>query len=566
MRNKCSVFLSMANILFFSSAFSMLFAYLIPINSIMVSFNAVLWVSFYNDYIAFASLLLFMGGLLCTKNTLYITPVSCFLLIVSSIPLFQWIFGIVFFSGDALMAFSYVAGAALAVFCATNSAFLGGRQQVLTLFSIGFVVLGLLSFYMTLYQFLRLDYAEGLIYGSSAGVRVMGNLRQSNNFSSLLIMCFLCSGYLYERKLYSRKIWLLLSCCMVSAIVLVQSRTAVLFLVLLILFFCFFCKKIRFRMTVLDLFTIVFLYVLWEMFFGFLEGALFPQGAVNSLKDVYMFADNARMLIWREALTAIINGPFWGYGWGQVAVAQVLVDSDLSRVVHFRQSHNLFLDLMLWNGPFLGACLIFSILFFGWRCLCRCRSVEDWILLAIVGAVFTHAMLEYPLHYAYFLIPIAFLVGLAENCTKKTFGVVAIHPLCISVVTLGSALLLTMVFNEYGIIERKTQSVRTDFRTYELRIDKGKTLDDLVLLTQLRELLKLAKKEKKSRIRKSDLMWLKQVSHRYPTPYTLGLYAKACLLNGHHEEVDRILALVRRIFDERYISITQSIVYGRSMK
>ncbi|MFT7387886.1 MAG: O-antigen ligase [Candidatus Endobugula sp.] len=556
---------SMPIVLFVCSAVSILLAYVIPVDTFVVSFNKILWHTFYNDYLAFVGLLLFVAGLLCTKQKLYVTPVAMVLLLIACIPLLQWVLGVIFFWGDAFVAFAYVAGAGLAFFCGTNSVFQGQRQRILFSFAVLFLLLGLISFYMSLYQFFQLDYGNGLIYQNTDGARIFGNLRQPNNFSSLLMMSLLFVWYLFEKKCYSRTIWLLLTLCMVTAIVLVQSRTSILVMVLVFFFFLFSRRKIQFRASIVDIVMIIVAYSVLRIAFQALGDAVFTKELVGVAKNVYAFSDSSRLLIWYEALKAIVDGPFWGYGWNQVGLAQVLLDSDLTKVLHFRQSHNLFLDIILWNGPAIGLSLIFALIVFIWRSACDCRSVEDWILLVVVGALFTHAMVEYPLHYAHFLLPIVFLIGLFDKKGAHAKGVISVSPVLICGVTMFATFLLITVVNDFGVIEKKTQTAHTDLRQYDIRIKTHKTLDDIVLLTQLRELLKFSKEEITLGVSEDDIIRFKKVSHRFPSPLALSYYAKACYVNGQQGEASRVLNVIRRLFGEDEYLYAKLFVYGEKI-
>ena len=77
-------------------------------------------------------------------------------------------------------------------------------------------------------------------------------------------------------------------------------------------------------------------------------------------------------------------------------------------------SHNILLDLLVWNGVVIGGLVCVAIT--GWiasRCL-RCRDAGTWAMLAAGGVLLTHALLEYPHAYAYFLLPMAVFIGVVE--------------------------------------------------------------------------------------------------------------------------------------------------------
>jgi O-antigen ligase len=559
--------MGMSAALLFLAALLLLLAYVVPTNAFILSLSSVLWGVFYNNYFAFASLLVFVAALFSIKQNLLLTSESIGLLCVAVIPLLQWVFGVIFFGGDALVAFAYIFCATLALVSGVTTLVSGHRERILYGFSLVFLIVGLLSFYMALYQFLRLGYAEEWIFTNTLGGRIFGNIRQPNNFSSMQLMSLLCAWYLFEKNAYSKKIWLLVSVCILVSTVLAQSRTAILAAILILFFFLFYRKKIQFRVDILDLLLFFIVYAVLRLIFESLLDTLFYGGGdlADKMKNVYQFADGARYFIWFDSLRAIVDGPLWGYGWNQVGMAQVLLDGGLY-TSHFRQSHNLFLDIILWNGPIVGSflCLMVFVLIF--RSICYCRSLEGWILLAIVGVVFTHAMLEYPLHYAFFLLPIAFLVGLFDRPQDQRVVGLPIPPVLTFMIILGGAFFLSAVFNEYNILERQGRSMNMDSGLYQVSIDKPEKLDEVVLLTHLQALVRLSRKEITPTITDEEITWIKKVSYRFPSAYTLAIYAKACRYSGRNDEVARVLDVIDRVFEDKYTAIAKSIIYDDTEK
>ncbi len=60
------------------------------------------WTTFFHESLVFIALLLMvLLGVVCVPSWQYSRLVLC-LLLVSCVPLFQWLFGLVFFAGDAL--------------------------------------------------------------------------------------------------------------------------------------------------------------------------------------------------------------------------------------------------------------------------------------------------------------------------------------------------------------------------------------------------------------------------------------------------------------------------------
>ena len=57
--------------------------------------------------------------------------------------------------------------------------------------------------------------------------------------------------------------------------------------------------------------------------------------------------------------------------------------------------------------PFLS-----YLIYLAYRLISRVNSTESVIGILMIVAVLVHALLEYPQNYAYFLLPLGFIVGL----------------------------------------------------------------------------------------------------------------------------------------------------------
>ncbi len=115
-----------------------------------------------------------------------------------------------------------------------------------------------------------------------------------------------------------------------------------------------------------------------------------------------------RIPMWKQMLIAIKEQPLFGYGWNQVSVAQLSVFLKYPTDEWVEHSHNIILDIFIWNGIPLG---ILIVGFIGWWLYQLSKlaiSIEAFAALSMVGAVLVHAMLEFPLEYAFFFYRLDF--------------------------------------------------------------------------------------------------------------------------------------------------------------
>src|SRR5690606_5609379 len=69
----------------------------------------------------------------------------------------------------------------------------------------------------------------------------------------------------------------------------------------------------------------------------------------------------ARLGLYEQFSNAVLQGPWYGYGWGQGFSAQAAVALEHPHYEPSYYAHNVLLDLLVWNGPILGGGLIIAV-------------------------------------------------------------------------------------------------------------------------------------------------------------------------------------------------------------
>jgi hypothetical protein len=248
-----------------------------------------------------------------------------------------------------------------------------------------------------------------------------------------------------------------------------------------------------------------------------------------------------RPLHWGSALHAISQAPWTGYGWNQGLVAQSRnVDAYPTPGYLIQNSHNLILDLMLWNGVLLGLAVSGLLGWWFWTHLRANRSAAQTYLLAALGGVFVHAMLEYPLSYLYFLLPVGLMMGALDSVVASRVQLRCPAWAIPTAATL-SALLMGVVVYEY------TTQVESNMRTLQLEVARIGTskiesqAPDLLVLTHVREFLRFSRVEAHPGMTDKELAWMGKVAERFPYAAALFSTALANGLNGHPEVAQTLL-------------------------
>jgi len=214
----------------------------------------------------------------------------------------------------------------------------------------------------------------------------------------------------------------------------------------------------------------------------------------------------------------------------------------------FEHSHNLVLDLLLWNGLPVGGLIAAAL---AWWFIAHIRASRDarvvW-LLAATGGVFMHGMLEFPLEYAYFLIPVGLVMGAVDNLSPAGGASLRVPRWAVLSFTALLAALFVGVNADYLKAEENYRTLRME----SARIGAAGIVTpapELRLLTQLGAFLQFARTEATPGMAPEQVDWMRKVSERFGYPPVMFRYALAAGLNGQPEVAQQTLARLCRIHE-----------------
>ena len=247
---------------------------------------------------------------------------------------------------------------------------------------------------------------------------------------------------------------------------------------------------------------------------------------------------------------AIIHGPLWGYGWQQVSSAQLAITPLYPVAIYTEYTHNILLDLLIWNGPILGSIIIIAVSYYLLRLAFLARSAENLFVLMAVGFFLLHSMLEYPHAYAYFLLPVGLLIGILQaDFPCKTWR---IPRWCVLIFLIVSVGLYTVIWQEYRVIEE-------DYRLMRFEKNRVGTLKaeqpapDVLLLTQLQALTKHSRLPATTHMSADELDELSRFAKRFTHPASLFKYAQALALNNQLTAAYEQLLLIQGLHGDKLL-------------
>ncbi|WP_170162278.1 PglL family O-oligosaccharyltransferase [Caldimonas tepidiphila] len=263
------------------------------------------------------------------------------------------------------------------------------------------------------------------ITSSQTPGRAVGNLRQPNLQATLLVWGAIAAAWLGSRHAGWRRSFPLLLTGAMFTVALTGSRTGMLLSGLLMLWGI--CDRllptaVRVMLALSPLLLAASMKVLswWTWYSG---GSYFAEARAQSGSDI----SSSRFAIWSNTLDLIRAQPWTGVGWGNFNFAWTLTAFENRPVAFFDHTHNLPLQLAVELGVPAAMAICTVFLWLNWRArgaLVLSDPSQAGLArttLVMLAAVLFHSLLEYPLWYAYFLLPSAFLWGiyLGLGCKRK---------------------------------------------------------------------------------------------------------------------------------------------------
>ena len=270
--------------------------------------------------------------------------------------------------------------------------------------------------------------------------RASGNLRQPNQLATLLIWGLLAATYLLRRTPW---LWAVAGLPLLLTLFATGSRVGVLSLALIVGVALVRSRRARsWRRLAWLAAGMIALVLVW-----FAASAFTRDTADSALSQ--------RLSLWRDVWTIILQTPWFGVGWGQLNFAWTLTPLSARAPDVFDHAHSLPLHLAAELGVPPAACALALLGLTLWLARHAGRSRAGGTAQLMLATVLLHSLFEYPLWFAYFLLPSAFLlawlvtVDAPSPKTERELRVSPALPIATSVIAVTCIAAAIYAWNEY---------------------------------------------------------------------------------------------------------------------
>ena len=470
------------------------------------------WSTFHMD--AWAALLLCGISLAVIFRSPSVASWNCMTLVavvLVCLPALQLASRTITFAGVAWINTAYLLGWLLALHVGNRWESASPGQLVDALFlAIGLASIA--SVGLQLYQWFQLDGIDIWSMGQGQG-RPYANFGQPNQLATFLLWGLVATCWAARRAYLGPSTTIFVAAYLLLGLAMSASRTAWLALALFTVMSWVWRKHCSARYMPWAVTGLGIYFVTCTAFLGEL-GELMKLTAVDPFDSSRMVA-GVRTQIWSILVRATLERPLWGYGWGQVVEALLLNGQNYPNLYSvFQQSHNLFLDLALWNGIPVALAVLLAMVHWLYKKIKAINSAESSLLMLFVLVPLNHAMFELPLHYAYVLLPVGLVMGAMDSVHNKWSGLKASRSFLLSILFVAFVMLATII-NDYSRVERSYLQLR--FNQVNPVAFAPPEVPAVVILTQWREFIKLINFEPQANISDQEIDWMRKLTLLFPS-------------------------------------------------
>ncbi|MCW5644128.1 MAG: O-antigen ligase C-terminal domain-containing protein [Rhodoferax sp.] len=489
------------------------------------------WTSFHQD--AWSATVVLTGAAVVLLLRQAATPVFGITLLAGAlalVPGLQFAAGLVKSAGNAWLSTAYLLGFTLAILVGTRWERARAGHLADYLFMAIFIA-AILSVALQFNQWLGMDRLDIWAMGGWYG-RPYANFGQPNQLATFLLWGVLALGWAYVRGQIRGWIAFAAALYLLFGVALTASRAAWVGLFVIVALTWYWRalwpdRRAPWAVTALGLYFIVCV-----MSTTWLSVELVGATTAYS-SEIARKSGEARPAIWAMFIDAATRQPWFGHGINQVGQAQLEVTLDHRPMhIYYAHAHNLFLDLVLWLGIPVGLAISACLAWWGWRRFRAVASAENAMLVLFLLVVANHAMLELPLHYAYFLLPVGLVIGMVE-VRLGALSLFALGRPALAGLWLTGALMLSLIVHDYLRVEAAFRAQRFEWANIKTAPSEP---PDVFLLDQWVDFFRMVRFEPRAGMTEKELQWARDVAAANAFP---GLYQKlgvALALNGRPEE------------------------------
>lgn len=511
--------------------------------------------AFYNEWIAILGVAILLAFHSEQKTPVIRMPWTAFIPVgLVVFILLQTLLGMLTVSWDAILPVAYFAAAAVAIVLgASMSGEMRGAQRLCFALAAAHLIAGLLSVGIATLQFVG---AEGP-YGSlmtqmpprAHNVRPFANVAQPNQLALLFCMSIAAVWWFFQSGRLRAVIAFASSLFLLWGLALTQSRIGWLIVPSFAAVIYFLQGRSGFkRMSAMIVGLHVLLYVVLVFSLPYIASTV---GLDNESATERVQTSSDRLVYIQQALHVSLAHPLSGAGWYEFGPRQVDIGLNFDRSGYTQHAHNILLNFAAEMG-WPVTLMVFGVLayWFVSVCLRRQMSKENGFAILFLVAVLIHSMVEFPLWYAYVLMPVALLIGMVhqEHFGAKQIGL-ARHYMIAACVIMFAALVI--IATDYRRVVVGFRAL--GWQSLGLKADEGTTeKPGLTVFPHFYEYFWFAQTSARKGMTAEEITRMEKIARRFGYAPVLMRMSLVYALNGRPDDAVKAMITIERLHPNDY--------------
>ncbi len=516
--------------------------------------------SFYNDYVSVlgvvVALLFLVGARTC--DAIHLPACALLPIGIAAWIVVQLVFGQLNYEVDAILPIGYLLAAAAAGvlgFAERSTDSRASSIAPVTGLALAILVAGCLSAVITFYQYLGIDLLLGdwsVAIGSDGktAVRPYANLGQPNQLALLLCWSFAALWFAVQSRWLNAVGGYVLAVLLLTSLALTQSKIG---WILVPVFAAWVLVANRRPWARRIAWPVTLSLVLWFVVVVALLPALAQwTGTPTESADQRMATNGVRAVMIMQGFFIGLQHPLTGVGWMGFPGEQIRVAGQFGETQFAMHSHNLIANLSAEFGWIATAAILGAIGYWLYtRFFRKPMDAAHVFVLMVFVAVGVHSMVEFPLWYAYVLLPLFFLAGHVESRHQGGARAWAMPRAVVVVIALVGAVAVALVASDY---RRVVQGFRAlGYERIGWTYSEGTTeRPDWTMFPQFYDYFAFANVRPTVGMSNEQMAAFERVERRFGYAAVLMRVATIYALNGRPDDAVAMMISLQHLYRLRY--------------
>ncbi|MFZ6679681.1 Wzy polymerase domain-containing protein [Undibacterium sp. Tian12W] len=440
----------------------------------------------------------------------------------------------------------------------------GGLDMAVSAIALASLLAASVSLVFQHIQILGLDATPVVMYiakDPAIAMRPYANVAQPNQLALLYFFALAGLWHFYRTRTFSGFSSIAIAALLLWGAVLTQSRIG---WILVPLFFAYTASKLgtskrKGTPVIIAMLALVTLYAVLTFCLPQISQAIGFSG--GSVAD-HVGGRSERTGLWQTAWQLAAQHPWLGVGWFGFGPGQVSVGADFTSSTYAEHAHNLPLNLAAelgWPATILimgGLCW-----WFYQTCIRYGKSTDKAVVKSTAEnnakstalqfctlslfAVGVHSMVEFPLWYAFVLIPVGVLMGMVHQLRWPAAGTVVRPGIVLAGFAIGCILLAAVTLDYQRVVTgfKSIRDVSSGFESKEKFLQKPA----FTLFPQFFEYFKLTRIKPREGMSAEEINYMETWAPRFGFVHILNIEAEVYALNGQPKKAARSMLTLQRL-------------------